>query len=60
MNARPQYVRERCDFCGTCVGVCPADAIRLDEADLRIDDETCIGCLACVKICPVGALEASP
>lgn len=57
MSKQIDYHRKRCDFCGTCVAVCPADAIRLDEADLTIDENCCMACLACVIICPLGALE---
>ncbi len=44
-----------CELCGTCVGVCPADAIIIEGTVLRIDADRCIGCLVCVRICPVGA-----
>ena len=48
---------ERCDFCGTCVAVCPHDAIELYEARLEIDREKCTMCLNCVHICPFRSLE---
>ena len=48
---------ERCDFCGTCVAVCPVDAVELSESFLRIDEDTCTECFACVEICPLGILE---
>jgi ferredoxin len=51
------YDRMRCDFCGACVAVCPADAIVLWEADLEIDREKCTGCLKCVYVCPYRALS---
>ncbi len=51
------YNRELCDFCGTCVGVCPHDAIELSENDLEITDK-CTVCMNCVYICPIRALEA--
>ncbi|MCK5146627.1 4Fe-4S binding protein [bacterium] len=57
MTSTIEYIRSRCDFCGTCVGVCPADAIELDEADLRIVQAECLLCMACVNVCPLGALE---
>jgi ferredoxin len=60
MKPVPNYIRQRCDFCGTCVAVCAQDAIQLDEADLRIDEEACVLCLACVKVCPLAALEVRP
>jgi len=49
--------KERCDFCGTCVAVCPPDAIELREADIRIDEATCTNCKLCVYVCPVETLE---
>ena len=49
--------RELCDFCGTCVAVCPHDAIELAEADLTVIDEKCTECMNCVYICPIRALE---
>ena len=46
-----------CDFCGTCVSVCPVDVIELFEARLVIDQEKCTQCLNCVKVCPMRVLE---
>jgi ferredoxin len=45
-----------CDFCGTCVAVCPVDCIELAEYRLTIDDSVCTRCMNCVYSCPVGAL----
>jgi ferredoxin len=44
-----------CDLCGTCVGVCPADAVIIKGTDISIDPGRCVECLACVRVCPVGA-----
>lgn len=49
--------QELCDLCGTCVSVCPVDAIELLETILRIDHEICIDCMKCVVVCPLRALE---
>ncbi|MBL7075696.1 4Fe-4S binding protein [candidate division KSB1 bacterium] len=50
-------IREgRCDFCGVCVAVCPADCIELYEAKIVIDKEACTDCLNCVHVCPFEAL----
>ncbi len=53
------FKRNLCDFCGTCVAVCPHDAIELAEADLEIISERCTACMNCVYICPIRALEAA-
>ncbi len=50
------YDPQICDFCGTCVAVCPHDAIDLFEADFHID-EKCTVCRNCIHVCPVRALE---
>ncbi|MCF7801839.1 MAG: 4Fe-4S binding protein [Candidatus Marinimicrobia bacterium] len=53
------HIKEnKCDFCGTCVAVCPVDAIEMAEADLKIIHETCIDCDICVWICPIDVLES--
>jgi ferredoxin len=42
-----------CDFCGTCVGVCPEDCIELSEAEIKIIHPLCTDCNKCVWICPI-------
>lgn len=44
-----------CDECGTCISICPQNAIAL-AASLLIDNEKCVLCRRCVDICPFGAL----
>jgi ferredoxin len=46
-----------CDICGTCVSVCPTDAIEVFEFEIKIDDEKCVHCGNCVKVCPISALK---
>ncbi|MBN1782858.1 4Fe-4S binding protein [bacterium] len=50
---------ERCDFCGTCVAVCPADAIELRESSITVDPGKCTLCESCVDICPLGVPEVA-
>jgi len=45
-----------CDACGTCISVCPVDAIELRGRILNIDAETCTECGNCITVCPVSAL----
>jgi len=48
--------RDKCCYCGGCVGVCPQNALELQETILIVGDE-CNECGICVKFCPVGAIE---
>jgi len=48
---------ELCIHCGGCVGVCPVDAITLEENTIIIDKKKCIDCGTCVKMCPVMAMS---
>lgn len=47
---------ERCDICGTCVSVCPEDAIRVREFSVTILADRCTGCGLCRTICPALAI----
>jgi MinD superfamily P-loop ATPase len=47
----------KCDTCGTCVGVCPADALVIEFRKLTVHDDICIGCGGCVAVCPMEAIE---
>jgi len=48
--------RDKCCYCGGCVGICPENALELRETALCIDAERCKNCGLCAKFCPVGAL----
>jgi len=48
-----------CDICGTCVSVCPIDAILVSEFEVVIDNEKCTVCLNCLKVCPIKAIRES-
>ena len=49
--------RDRCCYCGGCVGVCPADALVLNDTDLQIDSKKCTMCGYCLVFCPVEAFS---
>ena len=46
-------IENKCDFCSTCITVCPPDCIEVRENSINIDHETCIDCDLCVEICPI-------
>lgn len=46
---------EMCDECGTCISICPVNAIILKK-NLEINHQWCISCKKCVSICPFNAL----
>ncbi len=48
---------QKCDLCGTCVGVCPPDCIALSARALRIIGSECIRCGFCLPACPLEALR---
>ena len=49
MTEKRIYIdNERCDFCGTCVAVCPGDAIELRESTITVNEKTCTLCESCV------------
>lgn len=50
--------RSLCDYCGACVGMCPTDAIFLDDTVIEIHENKCIKCTFCVVGCPTGAISA--
>ena len=50
-------VENKCDFCGTCISVCPPDCIEVSESNISIDDDICIECNLCVYICPIEVLK---
>ena len=47
---------ETCTACGSCVDVCPADAIECGDVAV-VDEGLCTDCGTCVDECPVDAIS---
>jgi len=51
---------EKCTGCGSCVDICPTEAIKLnDDGKAEVDPEKCGDCGACVDECPSEAITLS-
>ena len=50
--------KDGCLHLGSCIAVCPVDAISKDEQGyIIVDEATCISCGKCVQICPNGVMQ---
>jgi NAD-dependent dihydropyrimidine dehydrogenase PreA subunit len=52
---------EKCINCGSCVALCPVEAIKLaEDASIVFDREKCLGstCGACLDACPARAITS--
>jgi len=58
VNSEMDVDRSLCNYCGACVGMCPTDAILMDETIIDINEEKCIKCGFCVVGCPTAAISA--
>ncbi len=52
--------KDKCEGCGTCMGVCSKSAIDLKDSDgkmvAEIDPERCEECGDCIEFCLRGAI----
>jgi L-aspartate semialdehyde sulfurtransferase ferredoxin len=51
----------KCFSCGTCIALCPVEAINFDEeGTVQFDKERCVGstCSICVDACPARAIKS--
>lgn len=58
-QAVPAVAVERCraeDGCRECLDVCPHQALRLEDGEIRLDKSRCTSCGTCVTACPSEAI----
>jgi len=48
---------EKCTGCGTCVEVCPVEALKVENEKAVVDEEACIDCGTCIEECPEEAIS---
>ena len=53
------YSPAKCIGCGSCVSVCPENALTLTSKGIRTDNSLCILCGKCAEVCPTKAIEMS-
>lgn len=50
--------RQLCVACGSCVKVCPLQAITLFQGvTAQVNQDKCVGCGKCVRECPASVIE---
>jgi L-aspartate semialdehyde sulfurtransferase ferredoxin len=52
---------EKCFSCGSCIALCPVEAINLaEDSTVQFDKERCVGstCSVCVDACPARAIKS--
>jgi len=47
---------EKCTGCETCMDVCPAAAITMEDGKAKVDADLCVDCETCVDECPSEAI----
>ena len=49
-----------CYGCGSCIALCPVDALNLESLLAIVDEPICTHCEHCIPACPVFALDIVP
>ncbi len=50
--------QKQCVACGSCIKVCPRNAIKIDRGMYaQIDMDKCVGCGLCKRECPASVIE---
>ena len=49
--------QNKCTGCQTCVEICPAAAIAIENDKAKVDAATCVECETCIDECPESAIS---
>ncbi len=49
-------IDDTCNSCGSCIEICPVEAISMDE-QAKVNSEACLGCGLCATVCPEDSIE---
>lgn len=53
-----EVMEKGCVACGSCMNVCPRDAITIPKGITAvIDTDKCVGCGLCKKACPASVIQ---
>jgi len=53
----PKINEEKCQQCGECVDICPADVLAVEDKVTKVaKPDECLGCESCVSVCPEEAI----
>jgi ferredoxin len=53
----PVIDKESCTGCGSCIDICPNQAIYMEGEKAQIDAEFCEECGFCTSECPVDSIK---
>lgn len=60
-RGKPEFISEKCTFCGECIEVCPPGVIWFEEeSGEKILSLSCCGCIfcgRCEEVCQFGAVR---
>ena len=61
LEGGPMGCKEGCLHLGSCIAVCPSEAIsKGEDGVITVDKEKCIGCGKCTTVCPNGVIKLVP
>lgn len=57
-SSRVSRISKECVACGSCVPVCPKEAIQIKwGVTAHVDEDKCVGCGKCAKVCPAAVID---